>query len=169
MKQSTLLGSTFKGLLCLFALTGSFTSALAQTAATQPANNVLLVHGAWADGGRVERCRGTNSIRMLADDVAATKRAIALVDGPVLLFGHWYGGVVITEVGNDPKVVGLMFIAAFAPDQGESSLSLAMANPTSGGGEIRLTKVMQDIEDWVNARVSAAVVGNQVLTAATSR
>jgi pimeloyl-ACP methyl ester carboxylesterase len=73
----------------------------------------------------------------LADDVAATERAIALVDGPVLLVGHSYGGAVITEAGNDPKVVGLVFISAFAPDSGESSLSLATANPTPGAGEIR--------------------------------
>lgn len=66
----------------------------------------------------------------LADDVAATERAIALVRGPVLLVGHSYGGAVITEAGNDPKVVGLVFISAFAPDQGESSLSLATAYPT---------------------------------------
>ena len=71
----------------------------------------------------------------LADDVAATERAIALADGPVLLVGHSYGGAVITEAGNDPKVVGLVFVSAFAPDTGESSLSLATANPTPGAGE----------------------------------
>jgi len=73
----------------------------------------------------------------LADDVAATKRAIALVNGPIVLVGHSYGGAVITEAGNDPKVVGLVFVAAYAPDNGESSLSLATANPTPVGTQIR--------------------------------
>jgi pimeloyl-ACP methyl ester carboxylesterase len=73
----------------------------------------------------------------LADDVAATRRAIALVNGPIVLVGHSYGGAVITEAGNDPKVVGLVFVAAYAPDNGESSLSLATANPTPVGAQIR--------------------------------
>ena len=62
----------------------------------------------------------------LADDVATTKRAIALQNGPVILVGHSYGGAVITEAGNDPKVVGLVYVAAFAPDRGESSRSKAV-------------------------------------------
>src|ERR1700741_2906899 len=89
--------------------------------------NVVLVHGAWADGsswGKVipllEKAglnvvAVQNPLTSLADDVAATKRAIALQDGPVLLVGHSYGGVVITEAGNDPKVVGLVYVAAIAP------------------------------------------------------
>jgi len=60
----------------------------------------------------------------LADDVAATKRTIANQDGPVILVGHSYGGAVITEAGNDPKVAGLVYVAAFALDQGESVSSL---------------------------------------------
>ena len=114
----------------------------AQPANAQIANNVLLVHGAWADGSSWARviprltAVGLNVVAVqipltsLADDVAATERAIALVDGPVLLVGHSYGGAVITEAGNDPKVVGLVFVAAFAPNKGESSLSLATANPS---------------------------------------
>lgn len=145
MKLSKLLSYTLGGSLCLLAATGSFTTASAQTSATQLAKNVLLVHGAWADGLVIPRltAAGLNVVAVqipmtsLADDVAATQRAIALVDGPVLLVGHSYGGAVITEAGNDPKVVGLVFVAAFAPDKGESSLSLATANPTPGGGEIR--------------------------------
>jgi pimeloyl-ACP methyl ester carboxylesterase len=66
----------------------------------------------------------------LADDVAATQRAIALETGPLLLVGHSYGGVVISQAGNDPKVAGLVFVAAYAPDKEQSGLSLAMANPT---------------------------------------
>ena len=67
-----------------------------------------------------------NPLTSLAEDVAATKRAIALQDGAVLLVGHSYGGAVITEAGNDPKVVGLVYVAAFAP--GEVSLLLQSAN-----------------------------------------
>jgi pimeloyl-ACP methyl ester carboxylesterase len=67
----------------------------------------------------------------LADDVAVTRRAIAGSSKPVILVGHSYGGVVITEAGNDPKVVGLVYIAAFAPDAGESVNTL-IANPPPG-------------------------------------
>jgi pimeloyl-ACP methyl ester carboxylesterase len=74
----------------------------------------------------------------LADDVAATQRAIALETGPLLLVGHSYGGVVISQAGNDPKVAGLVFVAAYAPDEGQSGLSLAKANPTPIGNEIGL-------------------------------
>src|SRR6185295_5631163 len=65
----------------------------------------------------------------LADDVVATKRIIAAQDGPVILVGHSYGGAVITEAGNDPKVVGLVYIAAFAPDRGESVATLIKDPP----------------------------------------
>jgi len=65
----------------------------------------------------------------LADDVAATKRIVAAQRGPVILVGHSYGGVVITEAGNDPKVEGLVYIAAFAPDRGESVSSLIKESP----------------------------------------
>jgi pimeloyl-ACP methyl ester carboxylesterase len=72
-----------------------------------------------------------NSTTSLADDVAVTKRTLAAQDGPVILVGHSYGGVVITEAGNDPKVAGLVYIAAFAPDRGESVASL-IASPAPG-------------------------------------
>ncbi|MGL1102729.1 alpha/beta fold hydrolase, partial [Vibrio parahaemolyticus] len=65
-----------------------------------------------------------NPTTSLADDVAATKRAIAQQDGPVVLVGHSYGGVVISEAGTDPKVERLVYIAAFAPDKGESVQTL---------------------------------------------
>jgi pimeloyl-ACP methyl ester carboxylesterase len=65
-----------------------------------------------------------NPTLSLADDVAATKRVLAAQSGPVILVGHSYGGVVITEAGNDPKVTGLVYIAAFAPDKGESVAAL---------------------------------------------
>ena len=122
----------------------------AQNASQQQAvKNILLVHGAWADGSSWSKVipRLTEAgfhvvavqipLTSLADDVAATKRAIALVQGPVLLAGHSYGGAVITEAGNDPKVVGLVFVSAFAPDEGESSLSLATANPTPAGATLK--------------------------------
>ena len=67
-----------------------------------------------------------NPLTSLADDVAATKRIIALQDGPVMLVGHSYAGVVITEAGNDPKVVGLVYVAAFAP--GKVNPSILSAN-----------------------------------------
>src|SRR5918997_5250866 len=96
------------------------------------AMNVVLVHGAWADGSGWEgvyRILTRDGYRVsvvqhpttsLADDVAATKRILAAQDGPVVLVGHSYGGAVITEAGNDPKVTRLVYIAAFAPDAGES-------------------------------------------------
>ena len=100
------------------------------------AKNVVLVHGGFVDGsgwGAVYKALKKNGYTVtivqnptlsLADDVAFTKRAIAAQNGPVILVGHSYGGVVITESGNDPKVAGLVYIAAFAPDKGESVGSL---------------------------------------------
>src|SRR5215469_1851558 len=106
------------------------TGAIAQTKSSQGVRNIVIVHGAWADGSSWSRvipllqAKGLNVVAVqnpltsLADDVAATRRAIALQDGPVLLVGHSYGGAVITEAGNDPKVVGLVYVAAFAPSGG---------------------------------------------------
>ena len=105
--------------------------------------NIVLVHGGFVDGSgwqgvyKILTAEGFN-VRIvqnptlsLADDVAVTKRTIASSDGPVILVGHSYGGVVVTEAGNDPKVKGLVYIAAFAPDRGESVSSL-IANPPPG-------------------------------------
>jgi pimeloyl-ACP methyl ester carboxylesterase len=79
-----------------------------------------------------------NPLTSLANDVAATTRAIALQDGPVILVGHSYGGAVITEAGNDPKVAGLVFVAAFAPGDGESVASISKPYPAAPlGGELR--------------------------------
>jgi len=97
--------------------------------------NVVLVHGAWADGSgwegvyRILTQRGyrvsvvQHPTVSLAADVAATRRVLAAQDGPVLLVGHSYGGAVITEAGNDPKVAGLVFVAGWALDKGESIAS----------------------------------------------
>jgi pimeloyl-ACP methyl ester carboxylesterase len=105
--------------------------------------NVVLVHGGFVDGsGWASVYRGLrksgytvtivqNPTTSLADDVAATKLAISQQSGPVILVGHSYGGVVISEAGTDPKVKGLVYIAAFAPDRGESVQSL-IANPPPG-------------------------------------
>ncbi|HEV8446899.1 MAG TPA: alpha/beta hydrolase [Gemmatimonadaceae bacterium] len=94
--------------------------------------NVVLVHGAFVDGSgwegvyKILRRDGynvsivQNSTASFDDDVAATKLVIAQQDGAVLLVGHSYGGAVITEAGNEPSVVGLVYIAAFAPSEGES-------------------------------------------------
>jgi pimeloyl-ACP methyl ester carboxylesterase len=115
-----------------------------------PVKNIVLVHGAWADGSNWLKvipkleAKGfhvtavQNPLTSLADDVATTRRAIALEEGPVLLVGHSYGGVVITEAGDDSKVSGLVYVAAFAPDLGESSLSLnRTVAPTPESFEMR--------------------------------
>ena len=105
------------------------------------AKNVVLVHGGFVDGSgwegvyRALRRQGfavsvvQNPTISLADDVAVTRRVLAAQDGPVILVGHSYGGAVITEAGNDPKVVGLVYITAFAPDRGESVSSLIKDPP----------------------------------------
>jgi pimeloyl-ACP methyl ester carboxylesterase len=104
---------------------------------------VVLVHGGFVDGSgwedvyRILRKKGhsvsivQNPTTSLADDVAVTKRVIAEQQGPVILVGHSYGGAVITEAGSDPKVAGLVYIAAFAPDRGESVGSL-IKDPPAG-------------------------------------
>lgn len=103
--------------------------------------DVVLVHGGFVDGSgwedvyRILKKDGyhvsivQNPTSSLADDVAATKRVLAEQKGPVVLVGHSYGGVVITEAGNDPKVAGLVYIAAFAPDRGESVAALIKDPP----------------------------------------
>jgi len=105
--------------------------------------NIVLVHGGFVDGSGWEgvyailKKRGynvsivQNPTTSLADDVAATNRTISALDGPVVLVGHSYGGVVITEAGNNPKVAKLVYITAFAPDSGESVASL-IKNPPPG-------------------------------------
>ena len=117
--------------------------ATSQTTATRNVKNIVLVHGGFVDGSGWEGVYTTlkktgynvsivqNPTISLADDVAVTKRAIATQDGPVILVGHSYGGVVITEAGNDPKVAGLVYVAAFAPDRGESIETL-IKNPAPG-------------------------------------
>ena len=105
--------------------------------------NVVLVHGGFVDGSGWEGVYGVlkkdgynvsivqNPTLSLEDDVAATKRVINEQSEPVILVGHSYGGAVITEAGNNPKVAGLVYIAAFAPDKGESVNTL-IADPPPG-------------------------------------
>ncbi len=113
------------------------------SAASSGIRNIVLVHGAFVDGSGWEGVHNIltrkgykvttvqNPTASLADDVAHTRRAIAEQEGPVMLVGHSYGGVVITEAGTDPKVKALVYVAAFAPDVGESVSSL-IANPPLG-------------------------------------
>jgi pimeloyl-ACP methyl ester carboxylesterase len=103
--------------------------------------NVVLVHGGFVDGsgwqGVYDELKKhgysvtvvQNPTTSLADDVGVTKRALATQDGPCVLVGHSYGGVVITEAGNDTKVVAVVYVAAFAPDAGESVQALIMDPP----------------------------------------
>lgn len=105
--------------------------------------NVVLVHGGFVDGSgwqgvyRILKEEGfsvtivQNPTLSLAGDVAVTKRALAAQGGQAILVGHSYGGVVITEAGNDPNVAGLVYVAAFAPDRGESVASL-IKDPVPG-------------------------------------
>jgi pimeloyl-ACP methyl ester carboxylesterase len=104
---------------------------------------VVLVHGGFVDGSGWEGVyqilkRNGHSVAVvqnpttsLADDVAATRRVLAAQEGPVVLVGHSYGGVVITEAGNDAKVAALVYVAAFAPDRGES-VSALIKDPPPG-------------------------------------
>ena len=107
----------------------------------QGIKNVVLVHGAWADGSSWSKlipllqAKGLhvvavqNPLSSIADDVASTNRLINAQDGLVLLVGHSYGGAVITEAGNNPKVAGLVYVAAFAPDEGETLGGMAQKFP----------------------------------------
>src|SRR6202049_2794338 len=116
---------------------------MSQTNQEQKVRNVVLVHGGLVDGSGWEGVYNAlkkngyavtvvqEATASFADDVATTKRAIAEQNGPVILVGHSYGGAVITEAGTDPKVAGLVYVAAFAPDKGES-VSTLIKDPVPG-------------------------------------
>jgi pimeloyl-ACP methyl ester carboxylesterase len=150
--------------------------------ARQP--GVVLVHGAYADGSSwsevIERLQHAglavaavqNPLTSLADDVAHTRRILALHDGPVILAGHSFGGTVITEAGIDPRVAGLVYIAARAPDTDEDYAALAQKFPappanaglvyTGGFGGLTEDAFLNDFAngvDPVRARVLYAVQG----------
>src|SRR5438876_10083547 len=109
----------------------------AQTAKPARARNVVLVHGAWADGSSwsevISRLQAAglhvtavqNPLTSLTDSVAATRRALALQDGPTVLVAHSWGGTAISEAGADPKVTALVYVAARAPDAGEDFVALS--------------------------------------------
>ena len=116
---------------------------MAHASTSASVKNVVLVHGGFVDGSGWAGVYKTlkndgytvavvqNPTISLADDVAVTRRVISAQSGPVILVGHSYGGVVITEAGNDPKVAGLVYVAAFAPDKGES-VSALIKDPPAG-------------------------------------
>src|SRR5688500_19965731 len=105
---------------------------MSEAKAVEGIRNVVLVHGGFVDGSGWQGVYDLlkkedynvsivqNPTTSLADDVAVTKRTLAAQDGPAILVGHSYGGVVVTEAGNDPRVAGILYIAGFAPDKGDS-------------------------------------------------
>jgi pimeloyl-ACP methyl ester carboxylesterase len=136
--------------LCFAAVSAFSLATLPSAAFAEPAKNVILVHGAWGGGSNWSKiipilvAKGLHvtavqlPLTSLTDDAATVKRAIALEDGPVVLVGHSYGGAVITEAGNDPKVSALVYVAAFAPDAGQSAGSLnASVAPTPLASEAK--------------------------------
>jgi len=131
-----------------------FTGRVLAASAQPPAvHNVVLVHGAWADGSSwsavIERLQAAgmhvtavqNPLTSLADSVAATRRVLALQDGPAVLAGHSWSGTVISEAGADPKVTALVYVAARAPDAGEDFVALSAKFPTM---PVRAGVVTQD-------------------------
>src|SRR5712672_1905642 len=123
--------------LAALAVTFNGVAARAQTAAPVVARNVVLVHGAWADGSSwaevipylqaagLKVTAVQNPLTSLEDSVAATRRALALQDGPTVLVAHSWGGTVISETGIDPKVTSLVYVAARAPDAAEDFVALS--------------------------------------------
>ena len=117
-------------------------SAMAADIAPVKADNVVLVHGSWADGSSwaevISRLQAAglhvtavqNPLTSVADDVAATQRVLDQQDGPTVLVGHSYAGTVVSEAGVDPKVSSLVYVAARAPDAGEDFVALSAKYPT---------------------------------------
>nr|WP_314546040.1 alpha/beta hydrolase [uncultured Massilia sp.] len=141
--------------IALLAATAVAAAAADGTAAPErpmpPVKNVVLVHGAFADGSgwkdvheRLARRGFAVTVvqepeTSLDDDVQAVRRAIAMQDGPVVLVGHSYGGVVITEAGTDQKVRALVYVAASVPDVGESLADLSARIPSPSGDAMLTT------------------------------
>jgi len=134
---------TFRNLFASAVAAALFVAATATAAGQQQKQNrgitnIVLVHGAWADGSSWSKVIPLLEAKRLhvdavqlpltspADDIGAVQRAIARVDGRLLLVAHSYGGAVITEAGNDPQVAGLVYVAAFAPAEGESPFQLTV-------------------------------------------
>ena len=152
--------------------------------ASVPAKNVVLVHGAYADGSSwadviallqtagLSVTSVQNPLTSLADDVAATRRALDLQDGPTVLVGHSWAGTVISETGTHPSVSALVYVAARAPDAGEDYKSLASRFPTppataglvhsAGFAQLSEQAFLENFANGVppeRARVLAAVQG----------
>jgi len=134
--------NTFKPIALALALTSSLFTVVSYA---EPAKSVVIVHGAFADGSdwakvvpllQAEGVPVTvvqNPLTSLADDVAATQRVLNNQDGKVVLVGHSWGGSVISEAGDDPKVSALVYIAAFAPDAGQTAGEQGKGYPTPTG------------------------------------
>lgn len=139
-------------------------------AASAEVNNIVLVHGANVDGSTwrdvydrltAEDFRVTvvqMPLTSTEDDIAAVQRIVDVQDGPMLLVGHSYGGVVITEVGVDPDVRGLIYVAAFQPDAGESGGSLLASSPTGFTADKLI--VFDDGHYLIREEAFLSVVGN---------
>ena len=132
---------SYKSVLAVSLLTAMAASSMPVLAAQPKAKTAVLVHGAFADGSSWEKVipylekaglkvvAVQNPLDSLDNDVAATKRAIRNAEGPVVLVGHSWAGAVITEAGNDEKVKSLVYVAAYAPDKGESVHSASSKYP----------------------------------------
>jgi len=165
--------------------------AVAQKQAPQPVTIVLLVHGAFADSSSwkkvipILKAKGLQVVTVdiplssLAEDVAVTRKAISLQTGPVLLVGHSYGGTVITESGDDPKVAGLVYVAAYAPGEGQTTGEMGGAFPATPGraeiqplpgGLLHLTQkgVAEDFAPDLPASEQKSVFASQIPLAASS-
>jgi pimeloyl-ACP methyl ester carboxylesterase len=150
---------------------------------------IIFVHGIWADGScftsqiKALQAKGytvlsvQNGVTGLADDVAETQRAIGLTKGKVVLVGHSWGGMVITQAGNDPKVVGLVYLAAYGPDNGESVSTVSANAPQTelikylvpSGGSVFMTEegVKAVFADELDAKWQALLYATQVPAAHT--
>ena len=133
------------------AVAAALISCAAGSAAAEPVKNIVLVHGAFVDGSGwrpvydILKRDGFNvtvvqqPLTGLAEDVAATRRALARQDGPTVLVGHSYGGAIITEAGVEAHVVGLVYIAAHAPDENETETGNGQRFPAAGRDAIKKT------------------------------
>lgn len=141
MKKNQRQNRQFYALLLFFFI--SLTNSRAQNITVQNIKNIVLVHGAFLDGSGWEPVYTIltkqgykvsvtqHSLKDFDDDVAAVNRIIEQQDGPCILVGHSYGGVIITQAGNNPKVAGLVYIAAHAPEEGESRSDLVKQFPSA--------------------------------------
>jgi pimeloyl-ACP methyl ester carboxylesterase len=143
-KSTAIVRRAFLGIVpIIMVVMGCVEVSMSEAKAAGGIKNIVLVHGGFVDGSGWQGVYDLlkkdgyhvsivqNPTINLTDDVAVTKRTLAAQDGPAILVGHSYGGVVISEAGNDPKVAGLVYIAAFAADRGESVSSL-IKNPAPG-------------------------------------